>query len=108
MPISLLHKRWWTGNCHQFCMAAVLVAASLLHADDNARVYRIETVAGSASLGDGGPAIAAQFGTIQGIALDRFGNIYLADTDHHRIRKIAASGIVTTLAGTGSTGLAGD
>ena len=55
-------------------------------------IYRIETVAGSAFMGDGGPATAAQIGTIQGIALDRWGNLYLSDTDNHRVRKVATTG----------------
>jgi uncharacterized protein (TIGR03437 family) len=71
--------------------------------------YRIETVAGSSRNGDGGPAIAAQSGAIQGIALDRLGNLYFSDTDHHRVRKVAAmNGIVTTVAGTGDAGFGGD
>jgi uncharacterized protein (TIGR03437 family) len=70
--------------------------------------YRIETMAGSANLGDGGLATAAQFGTIKGIALDPWGNLFIADTDHHRVRKVAPAGIVTTVAGTGVAGFSGD
>jgi uncharacterized protein (TIGR03437 family) len=70
--------------------------------------YRIETVAGSANMGDGGPATAAQISTIQGIAVDRWGNLYLSDTGNHRVRKISTSGIITTLAGTGVAGFSGD
>ena len=70
--------------------------------------YRIETVAGSANMGDGGPATAAQISTIQGIAVDRWGNLYLSDTDNHRVRKISTSGVITTLAGTGVAGFSGD
>jgi len=47
-------------------------AACLLPA---AATYRVETVAGSAKNGDGGPALLAQIGAIQGIALDRSGNL---------------------------------
>ena len=71
-------------------------------------VYRIETVAGSARIGDGGPATAAQISNIQGIAVDRWGNLYLADTDNHRVRKISPSGVIGTLAGTGVAGFSGD
>src|ERR1035437_8003723 len=71
-------------------------------------VYRIEPVAGSARRGDGGAAIAAQISNIQGIAVDRWGNLYLSDTDNHRVRKISASGVITTLAGTGVAGFSGD
>jgi sugar lactone lactonase YvrE len=88
-------------------LAAVCVCA-LVAADAPRPLYRIETVAGSANLGDGGPATAAQFGAIQGIALDRWGNLYVADTDRHRVRKINTAGIVSTLAGTGVPGFSGD
>ena len=71
-------------------------------------IYGIETVAGSANLGDGGAATAAQLSNIQGIAVDRWGNLYLSDTDNHRVRKISASGAITTLAGTGVAGFSGD
>jgi uncharacterized protein (TIGR03437 family) len=71
-------------------------------------IYRIETVAGSANMGDGGPATAAQISTIQGIAVDRWGNLYLSDTDNHRVRKISTSGVITTIAGTGVAGFSGD
>lgn len=59
-------------------------------------------------MGDGGPAIDAQIGTIQGIAADRWGNLYLADTNHHRVRKVDTTGTITTVAGTGAAGFSGD
>src|ERR1035441_335712 len=59
-------------------------------------------------MGDGGPATAAQISTIQGIAIDRWGNLYLSDTANHRVRKISAGGVITTLAGTGAPGFSGD
>jgi len=71
-------------------------------------VYSIETVAGSANMGDGGQATAAQISTIQGIAVDRLGNLYLSDTDNNRVRMISTNGIITTLAGTGVAGFSGD
>jgi uncharacterized protein (TIGR03437 family) len=76
--------------------------------DSSRAIYRIETVAGSSLIGDGGPATAAQIGSIQGLAVDRSGNLYLSDTDHHRVRKINAAGIISTLAGTGTAGFSGD
>lgn len=71
-------------------------------------VYTIATIAGSSSLGDGGPATAAQIGAIQGIAVDLLGNVYLSDTDHQRVRKIDTAGVITTIAGTGIAGYSGD
>jgi len=70
--------------------------------------YRIETVAGSQRDGDGGSAIAAQISKIQGVAVDRSGNLYLSDTDHHRVRKVTPGGVITTVAGTGEAGYFGD
>jgi len=72
----------------------------------------ITTVAGTGSAGfsgDGGLAVSATFNGIIGICIDAAGNIYLADSGNIRIRKIAAtSGIITTVAGTGTAGFAGD
>jgi sugar lactone lactonase YvrE len=50
--------------------------------------------------GDGGPAAAAQFGRVTGLALDASGNLYLASPAHRRVRKIEGSGIMSTIAGT--------
>jgi len=88
--------------------AAVAWAAIAATAADPRAAWRIDTVAGNGRIGDGGPAYAAQFGNIQGIAVDRLGVVYLSDTDYHRIRKIAPGGIVSTIAGTGTAGYAGD
>jgi len=91
-----------------FAVALVCGASAVNAADSQRLIYGIETVAGSALIGDGGPATAAQIGTIQGIATDRFGNLYLSDTDHNRVRKIAATGTITTVAGTEIGGFGGD
>ncbi|HXP85573.1 MAG TPA: IPT/TIG domain-containing protein [Bryobacteraceae bacterium] len=68
----------------------------------------ITTVAGTGTIGysgDGGPAINAQLGgNLQGVAVDHAGNIYIADYDNYRVRKVDKSGIITTVAGTGSIG----
>ena len=76
-------------------------------ADATRVAYHVETVAGSSLIGDGGPALAARFSTIQGVATDRLGNLYLSDTGNHRIRKVS-QGTVTTIAGTGVAGFSGD
>ena len=76
-------------------------------ADDGRPVYHVDTVAGSSRIGDGGPALAAQFSSIQGVAIDRLGNLYLADTDNHRVRKVSG-GVIVTIAGTGVAGFGGD
>lgn len=53
-----------------------------------------------------GPAAQARFHTPSGIALDRLGNLYVADTGNHAIRKVAPDGTVGTLAGSGVAGTA--
>jgi len=84
------------------------IQAPAAHGASPRMVYRIETVAGSGHSGDGGPATAAQLSSIQGVAADRWGNLYLSDTDNQRIRKISSTGLITTLAGTGTAGFSGD
>jgi uncharacterized protein (TIGR03437 family) len=71
----------------------------------------IKTFAGSATAGfggDGGPVAAAAFNNPSAITIDAVGNIYIADTFNFRIRKISTSGIITTVAGNGSSGFSGD
>jgi sugar lactone lactonase YvrE len=58
--------------------------------------------------GDNGSAVAAQLNGPQGLALDGAGNLYIADQNNHRIRKVTPAGIITTVAGTGTPGYFGD
>jgi uncharacterized protein (TIGR03437 family) len=71
----------------------------------------ISTIAGtgvSGYSGDGGLASAAMFSDVAGLAMDKSGNLYVADRSNVRIREVAANGIVTTVAGTGKQGFSGD
>jgi len=97
---------------------AVDVAGNIYFAD-NQRIRKvtastgiITTVAGSGIqgfAGDGGPATSAELNWPWAVALDAAGNIYFTDTDNQRIRKVAVStGIITTVAGTGTEGCSGD
>src|SRR5439155_1734201 len=59
--------------------------------------------------GDGGPATAAQLSLPYGVALDAAGNLFSADWDNARIRRVdAGTGTITTVAGTGTYGFSGD
>lgn len=85
---------------------------------DGHRVCRIDKggiltrIAGTTrrgSGGDGGPPLAAEFNSLHNLAIAASGDIYLADTLNHRVRKIdRASGLITTVAGTGEKGFSGD
>lgn len=72
----------------------------------------ITTIAGSGKSGysgDGGPATAATFFGAHGIAVDKEGNVYIADSNYSVIRKVDAfTGIISTIAGTGVAGYSGD
>jgi len=54
--------------------------------------------------GDGGPAISAQLDAPTGVCIDSQGNLYIADTDNHSIRKVTPLGVITTVAGGGFGG----
>ena len=81
------------------------------------RVSRID-VAGAATTiagigergyaGDGGPAVEAQLRRPKGIAVDTAGNVYVGDHTDHRVRRIDTTGMISTIAGTGERGYAGD
>ena len=58
--------------------------------------------------GDGGQAIQAEFSGPDGITIDNFGNLYVTDEQNNRIRRVDPSGTITTVAGSGEVGFAGD
>ena len=97
---------------------AVDVFGNLFIADSgNSRIRKVDTngiittVAGTNSAGfsgDGGAATNAKLNTPYGVALDAFGNLFIADSGNSRIRKVDTNGIITTVAGTNSAGFSGD
>src|SRR5579864_3332586 len=94
-------------------------AGNLFFSDTfNNRVRRVDgrgiitTVAGNgekAYSGDGGPPTEAALNEPYGVVVDRAGNLYIADRLNRRVRRVdAASGVITTLAGTGEAAYSGD
>ncbi|MDM8556471.1 hypothetical protein QUF75_17235 [Desulfococcaceae bacterium HSG7] len=85
-----------------FCLAAV---------PNTSYAGIITTVAGNGASGysgDGGTATAAQLNMPYGVYADAFGNLFIADRDNHRIRKVDTSGNISTVAGNGAAGYSGD
>jgi uncharacterized protein (TIGR03437 family) len=63
---------------------------------------------GVGSSGDGSAATSAQLHGPQGLAVDASGNVFIADTLNAKVRKVSASGIISTVAGSGTPGYGGD
>ena len=109
-----------TGPAARFDAPAGLAmdaAGSLYVADANNHTIRKITSAGAVSTLAGlagtsgaanGMGTAARFNNPTGVALDAAGNVYVADSANHTIRKISAAGLVSTLAGTGTYGYKDD
>ena len=116
-----------SASSMQLCLPAeVMIASSgdLIIADYGNRLVReltpagtISTVAGSGkqdtnasrqASGDGGPEIHVTFNTLGGAAFDQAGNLYVSDAGAFNVRKISASGVVSTIAGNGQNGYSGD
>jgi sugar lactone lactonase YvrE len=71
----------------------------------------ITTVAGTGTAGfggDGGPAASALLNTPESITVDAASNLYIADSDNQRIRKVDTNDNITTVAGSGQQGFSGD
>src|SRR5262249_50275754 len=66
----------------------------------------ITSVAGRTD--DGGPASSAQLNYPNVVAADSAGNLFIADTDSNRVRKVSTAGIITTVVGNGTVGFSGD
>ena len=96
---------------------AVDSAGNLYVSDYFTQVWKVSTsgavttVAGNGTQGysgDGGPATSAALNGPWGVAVDSSGNLYIADQNNYRIRKVSTSGIITTVAGNGNGGYSGD
>jgi len=95
---------------------AVDAVGDLYIADtDNYRIRKVSggtiaTVSGNGTgvfSGDGGPAVSAQLSQPEGVAVDGAGNIFIADPNNNRVRKVSG-GAIATVAGNGTAGFSGD
>ena len=103
----------------QFPAGVALGADGVVYLSDfgNERIRRIAssgavtTIAGPGTpgtLGDGGDATSAALDGVNDIAIDGDGRLYLADSGHHRVRRIDPDGTINTVAGNGNQGFLGD
>jgi sugar lactone lactonase YvrE len=106
----------WTPTDVAVSPAGLLYISSGHFAGGNSFVYRVNadgtitTIvgAGTAGLGDGGLAANATVNVPSGLVFDPAGNLFIADSDNHRVRRVDTNGIITTIAGTGVQGYSGD
>src|ERR1039457_5046111 len=98
-------------------LSGLLFYMALTAASESAQITlpafgTVNTVAGTGTagyFGDSGQAISADIYNPQDVAVDATGNIYIADTQNNRIRKVTATtGIITTVVGNGTAGFSGD
>ena len=82
--------------CHSVCDA------------QSGNIYRFAGNGTAGFSGDGGPASAAMLNNPTDVFEDGSGNFYIADRNNNRVRKVSPSGIITTIAGTGTAGYTGD
>ena len=108
-----------TGALMNTPTAVIVDAAGNIYIADtsNDRIRKVGTdgnistfvgTGNAASTGDGGPAGSAALNNPEGLAIDKAGNIYIADTSSHRVRKVTPDGTITTVAGNGTGGFGGD
>ncbi|HIE43077.1 MAG TPA: hypothetical protein EYP95_07660, partial [Nitrospinaceae bacterium] len=76
--------------------------------DTNGNMTRFAGTGESGFGGDGGKATDAQLKIPANLGFDKQGNLYIADRNNHRIRKVDTKGIITTVAGNGTAGFSGD
>jgi trimeric autotransporter adhesin len=99
-------------DLYRTAFGVCLFAAALTAGSAQAQVaqYVITTVAGNNTVGysgDGGQATAAQLSNPADVATDKSGNLYIADQNNSRIRKVSG-GVISTVAGSGTSGYTGD
>jgi hypothetical protein len=104
------HARGMTRRPTATLCSLVVLAALAAAPATAAPTNHIFTVAGggASGVGDGGPARAAQLDAPSGVAATADGGYLIADTGHHRVRRVSPQGVITTAAGDGTGGYGGD
>ena len=107
-----------SARLHEPVGVALAADGALYFADsDNNAVRKVDgtgtitTIAGNGIAGfagDAGPATKAELNHPESLAFDRSGNLYVSDSTNNRVRKIGTDGTITTVAGNGAAGYAGD
>ena len=105
-PVCLMSDSRTTGKLVQCDDPENTVALWWLA--DTPAFWTITTFAGRPPPVNGGPASQAQLGRPYGVAVDGPGNLYIADTRNHCVRKVDSTGTITTIAGSGERGFGGD
>ncbi|OJJ14737.1 hypothetical protein BKI52_41620 [marine bacterium AO1-C] len=107
------------AQIHSVTDVAVDAAGNVYFTTGDNRVRRVDAFTGKISLvagtgvhgynGDGGDATQAQLKSPFGVSVDSYGDVYIADYVNARLRKVeACTGVITTVAGTGTVGSSGD
>jgi hypothetical protein len=106
LATSIKHAAGYLG------LILFLLAIGLRAAAQMQLVPGVTTVAGNGTAGysgDGGPATSGELNRTEGVATDSAGNLYIADWQNNRVRKVdAGTGVITTVAGNGTAGFSGD
>lgn len=87
----------------------IFILTITFYLNSNAQIMNTFAGTGTAGFsGDGGVATGAQISNPTAVAFDASGNVYIADYNNNRVRKINTSGVISTFAGTGIGGFSGD
>lgn len=105
------NSRRLAGPLVALACATLVVTGAVSSPASAAAFVQVNAFAGtgvSGSTGDGGPATAARFQDTTNVRFDRQGNLYVADCNANRVRKVGTNGIISTFAGTGAAASTGN